>query len=222
MKLTAAKIRSLIVLLTLVVVFPSSLSVADTVYLNGGRKVIGIIDRASSDDRQVTIKTSFGTQKIPRIKIKAINVEENTSYTEANGDIAVVEGQLDRGLKLYRKALNNDPGNIRLQRKIKQMVSDIENRNLAEYEENIQLIRDKIATGVYQEAIKDVEMWFIRAINAVPKNPNYYLSLAINLHQHRKQEDKALNYYMEYIRLGGRESKVREWIRECGGTPPEF
>jgi len=211
-KLTAGKGGSLIVLLALAVVFPSSLSVADTVYLNGGRKVIGIIDRTSSDDRQVTIKTSFGTQKIPRIKIKAINVDENTSYTEAMGaaqKVVIAEAYILRG-DANRNLLETNSARQNYQAVL---------TYLPDYPDAL----DGMGMTFQADRMhKDAEMWFIRAINAAPKNQNYCLSLAINLNQHRKQEDKALNYYMEYIRLGGRDPKVRAWIREYGGTPPEF
>jgi tetratricopeptide (TPR) repeat protein len=138
-------------------IFPACL-VADTIHLKSNRKVIGIIDQTSSNEHHVTIKTSIGTQKIPRDKIKEMKVEENTSYTEANGDMAAAEGQLDRALTLYNKALLNDPGNTRLEDKIARLKSKIENRDLENYGNRIQTIRDKITVENYQEAIDDAAL----------------------------------------------------------------
>ncbi|MCL5269754.1 MAG: tetratricopeptide repeat protein [bacterium] len=67
---------------------------------------------------------------------------------------------------------------------------------------------------------KEAETNFMKAIEADPKNPDYYLSLGINWHKYRKNYAKALTYYMKYLELGGKDPNVRQWIRECGGTPP--
>ena len=66
----------------------------------------------------------------------------------------------------------------------------------------------------------DAEINFQKAIDADPKNPNYYLSMGINWHKYRKNYAKALIYYNKYLELGGKDANVRQWIRECGGTPP--
>jgi tetratricopeptide (TPR) repeat protein len=60
-----------------------------------------------------------------------------------------------------------------------------------------------------------------RAIAADPGNPDYYLSLGIQYHNFNKDLTKALVNYLKYLELGGKDPKVRKWIQECGGTPPD-
>ena len=67
---------------------------------------------------------------------------------------------------------------------------------------------------------KAAEEFFLKAIEASPQTPDFYLSLGINWHNYRKNTGEALKYYYKYLELGGTDPNVRVWIRECGGTPP--
>ena len=110
-----------------------STTFADTIILKGGRKLIGIIDPISSDDEQVTIRTTVGTLRVPRSKIQTIEQQENISYTESSGDLAMAENDLDRALDLYQKALRNQPSNTVLQKKIQGVREKIRDRDQRVY-----------------------------------------------------------------------------------------
>lgn len=47
------------------------------------------------------------------------------------------------------------------------------------------------------------------------------LNQGIILHKFLKNTDKALPFYMAYYERGGNDPQVADWIRECGGEPPE-
>jgi len=64
------------------------------------------------------------------------------------------------------------------------------------------------------------EDYFKQAIAADPKNPEFQLNMGVLYHKYREQPKAALPYYAAYFENGGSDSRVADWIRECGGTPP--
>lgn len=68
--------------------------------------------------------------------------------------------------------------------------------------------------------LEDAEGFFKEAISHEPENPKFLLNLGIFLHKFKKDRAGALPYYMKYFEAGGNDPQVRDWIRECGGTPP--
>lgn len=64
------------------------------------------------------------------------------------------------------------------------------------------------------------EDFFKQALQRDPDNPKFLLNLGVFFHKLKKDREKALPYYMKYFEAGGTDPQVRDWIRECGGTPP--
>lgn len=73
---------------------------------------------------------------------------------------------------------------------------------------------DSERQGLFQEA----EKYYRMAIDADPKNPDFYLSLAVLYHNSMKNSAKALAAYNKYVDNGGRDPQVNGWIAELGGT----
>jgi tetratricopeptide (TPR) repeat protein len=68
--------------------------------------------------------------------------------------------------------------------------------------------------------LEDAESFFHKALSQEPGNPQFLLNLGIFFHKFKKDRAGALPYYMKYFEHGGNDPQVRDWIRECGGTPP--
>lgn len=69
--------------------------------------------------------------------------------------------------------------------------------------------------------LDDAEGFFRKAIEKEPGNPKFLLNLGVFFHKLKKDRESALPYYMKYYEAGGNDPQVRDWIRECGGTPPK-
>lgn len=66
---------------------------------------------------------------------------------------------------------------------------------------------------------KEAESFYRQAIDADPKNPDFYLALGILYHKNLKDTGKAVENYKKYLELGGKDkATVTKWIEECGGT----
>jgi tetratricopeptide (TPR) repeat protein len=66
---------------------------------------------------------------------------------------------------------------------------------------------------------KEAESYYLQAIEADPKNPDYYLALGILYHKNLKDTAKAVENYKKYLAAGGKDkATVAKWIEECGGT----
>ncbi|MGC8840253.1 MAG: tetratricopeptide repeat protein [Candidatus Sumerlaeaceae bacterium] len=66
---------------------------------------------------------------------------------------------------------------------------------------------------------REAENYYLQAIDADPKNPDFYLALAILYHKNLKDTRKAVENYKKYLELGGKDkATVAKWIEECGGT----
>jgi tetratricopeptide (TPR) repeat protein len=63
------------------------------------------------------------------------------------------------------------------------------------------------------------QAFFRQAIGIDPKNPDYRLSMAISYHKYLQDPAKALPYYVDYMKLGGKDPNVKRWIADCGGDP---
>ena len=73
---------------------------ADTLLLKNGRELVGIIQSNEPGKKYVVIQTAMGVLKVPRTKIERVEQQENISYTEDSGDLAITEDDLDRVLNL--------------------------------------------------------------------------------------------------------------------------
>jgi len=70
--------------------------------------------------------------------------------------------------------------------------------------------------------LEEAEDYFKQALARDPDNPKFLLNLGVFFHKLKKNREKALPYYMKYFEAGGTDPQVRDWIRECGGTPPRI
>lgn len=70
--------------------------------------------------------------------------------------------------------------------------------------------------------LEEAEDFFKQALARDPENPKFLLNLGVFFHKLKKDRKKALPYYMKYFEAGGTDPQVRDWIRECGGTPPRI
>jgi hypothetical protein len=43
--------------------------------------------------------------------------------------------------------------------------------------------------------------------------------MAISYHKYLQDPAKALPYYVDYMKLGGKDPNVKRWIADCGGNP---
>ncbi len=68
--------------------------------------------------------------------------------------------------------------------------------------------------------LKEAESFFKKALSLDPDNPKFLLNLGVFFHKLKKNRQRALPFYMRYFEAGGTDPQVRDWIRECGGTPP--
>lgn len=69
--------------------------------------------------------------------------------------------------------------------------------------------------------LDDAEVNFKDAVAAAPKNPQYLLNMGVFYHKIKQDRKNALPYYYQYFEHGGVDPQVKDWIRECGGSPPQ-
>ena len=164
---------------------------ADTVVLTNGRKVIGVIEDASSDEQQLTVRTAQTTMRIPRNKIQSVERQDQTSYSETNGDLAVADNDLDRGLLLYNNALEADPNNQGLQAKIKAVRERIQERDKKSYGQFFSKITDLIEAQQYGPAIEEARMLRDRVQEDSVRTRANELIAAAHVGQARAYRDKV-------------------------------
>jgi tetratricopeptide (TPR) repeat protein len=95
--------------------------------------------------------------------------------------------------------------------------------NFAEAHARLGDVKKRLATDVDTAArrsyYREAEKCYKKAIEADPKNPDYYLALGILYHKNLKDTPKAVENYEKYLELGGKDkTTVAKWIEECGGT----
>lgn len=87
-------------------------------------------------------------------------------------------------------------------------------------------VKRRLATELEGSAKKklyrEAESFYLQAIDADPKNADFYLALGILYHKNLKDTRKAVDNYKKYLELGGKDkATVAKWIEECGGTVSE-
>ena len=70
------------------------------------------------------------------------------------------------------------------------------------------------------DMLDEAEDFFQKAVQADPDNPSFLLNIGVLYHQFRQDTERALQYYLAYYERGGTDPNVRQWIEECGGSPP--
>lgn len=131
---------------------------ADTVHMKNGKTLIGVIDDESSNATQIMIRTSMGTRPIPRSRIESIERQSDAGYTEVNADLALSEGDLDKALELYIKAISNDPSNERLKQKRDETTGKIRTRDEKLHGEKFRQVQALIDAGSLDEAVATAQL----------------------------------------------------------------
>jgi len=95
--------------------------------------------------------------------------------------------------------------------------------NFAEAHARLGDVKKRLASDVdaatRKSYYREAESCYKKAIEADPKNPDYYLALGILYHKNLKDTAKAVENYERYLELGGKDkATVAKWIEECGGT----
>ncbi len=127
---------------------------ADMVYLKNGRQIEGVIDREASNERIVTIHTATSTLRLPRANIKQIESDEDRSFSEVSGDLAASEGDYDRALSLYEKALAYEPDNERLKRKVEEVGKFRDTQTYQQHSTAFATIEQNIEGGNFEAAVQ--------------------------------------------------------------------
>lgn len=94
------------------------------------------------------------------------------------------------------------------------------NKALAITPDNASALEGKGYAYEKQNDVENAEKFFQLAMKADPTNPVHLLNIGRLYHNKREDTKTALQYYMKYYEQGGTDPQVKQWIKECGGTPP--
>lgn len=134
-----------------------SSAAADTLILKDGRKIEGTIDPRQSDDTRVFIRTTSGIVPVSRSRIEKIQVRENVSGEEGEGDLALQGGNPDKALELYQRAAKKDSANPELARKITEVSNLIQDREKARFAGDFARLDEALKTRQFDLVIQQAE-----------------------------------------------------------------
>lgn len=178
---------------------------ADTIHLKDGRTLVGIIDEVGSTENRIAIRTSAGLIQVPAHNVDRIERQEASSFAETSADLAAAEGDLDRALELYEKALENDPDNEEVQQKIESLQAQIRERNQRLYGVSFQRIEDALENGNYELVVEETQSFINRAQEASAKRQFQQYLAEAHIQIARRYRDRvsypqAENHYREAIK----------------------
>jgi len=113
----------------------------------------------------------------------------NASYRLALGATLENHGKLRNAFKAYRSAVKSIPDNADLWIRLGHVAVEL-------------------------RKTKDASKAWLAALELAPKDPELLLALAILHDESLNEPEAALEYYKRYLRAGGKDARVAEWIAE--------
>ncbi|MCX7717193.1 MAG: tetratricopeptide repeat protein [Candidatus Sumerlaeaceae bacterium] len=162
-----------------------------------GRVLVAEKDYAKAREWFQTVVTYLQKLRNPSFRFRKLMAEAQTSL----GEIDLIEDSPRSAETRFREALDFIPDYAPAFNKI----GDVRRRLANEQESPEQ------RKALFNEALQ----YYAKAIEANPRDPNFYLSLAILYHKDLKQPEQALENYKTYLDKGGRDkANVEKWIQE--------
>lgn len=119
--------------------------------LKNGSVIEGLIVEDVPDE-SITIRSDGTTLRFAYNQIKTLDRESTHAVEEQMGDQLAKQGKIEEALEHYVNAKENNQGSAEIDKKIKQMRDEIEEKELAQYSDQIQEAQADIDEGRLAEA----------------------------------------------------------------------
>jgi tetratricopeptide (TPR) repeat protein len=162
-----------------------------------GRVLVAEKDTSAARGWFETVVDYLKKLKNPSFRFRKLMAEAQTSL----GEIDLLEDSPRSAEARFREALDFIPDYAPAFNKI----GDVRRR----------LANEQASPADRTALLNEALQYYAKAIEANPRDPNFYLSLAIVYHKDLKQAERALENYKAYLDKGGRDKvNVEKWIQE--------
>ncbi len=146
-------------------------ALADIITTTDGRMIRGIVDPTSQQADQVIIRTAFGTNSIPRARIREIKQEsESAGYVHIGRD-QLTRNNLAEALRAFQQARDRDAQNAEAQRLLDETQARLDDQkklNRTEAISQIDQLREQARKLIEEEDFTKAEQMLVDAGKLVP------------------------------------------------------